>query len=127
MTIAGNRQLLQQLVAEGKLKPAPSVSPIVPPTAYPIPDLVPTLNPFLRGPMPASTLFDTDIARQFHHQAIPQTRILPLAAAANAQINATAQSIAQQVFTSSVTIGLSTGGITAHAQDLITDSTLSPH
>jgi len=96
MTIAGNRQLLQQLVAEGKLKPAPSVSPIVPPTAYPIPDLVPTLNPLLRSPMPASTLFDTDIARQFHHQAIPQQRILPLSAATSPL--AGAQAASQSIF-----------------------------
>src|SRR5260370_8666081 len=75
MTIAGNRQLLQQLVAEGKLIPVPSVPP---PILPPIPPAEPALNPFSRGPMPASTLFDTDIARQFHHQAIPQTRILPL-------------------------------------------------
>src|SRR5260370_5135150 len=96
MTIAGNRQLLQQLVAEGKLKPAPSVSPIVPPTAYPIRALVPTLNPLLRSPMPASTLFDTDIARQFHDQAIPQQRILPLSAATSPL--AGAQAASQSIF-----------------------------
>src|SRR5713101_5132633 len=98
-----NAELMARLVAEGKLIPVPSVPP---PILPPIPPAEPGLNLFLRSPMPASTLFDTDIARQFHHQAIPQTRILPLAAAANAQINATAQSIAQQVFTSSGPSGL---------------------
>src|SRR5260370_30314361 len=46
--------------------------------------------------MPASTLFDTDIARQFHHQAIPQQRILPLSAATSPL--AGAQVASQSIF-----------------------------
>src|SRR5260370_31657402 len=121
-----NAELRARRVASGAVKPAPLPMTLVPPTAYPVPDLAPTLNPLLRSPMPASTLFDTDIARQFHHQAIPQQRILPLAAAANAQINATAQSIAQQVFTSSGPSGLTSVGLTAPAEAIITNSPLSP-
>src|SRR5713101_7908684 len=95
-SIKENADLLARLVASGAVKPVPP--PV--PTAYPVPPAEPALNPFSRGPMPASAVRESDTARQFHHQAIPQTRIWPLPAAANAQINATAQSVAQQVVAS---------------------------
>src|SRR5260370_34640809 len=84
-----NAELMARLVAEGKLVRVPSVPP---PILPPIPPAEPALNPFSRGPMPASTLFDTDIARQFHHQAIPQTRILPLSDVTSARAGAQAAS-----------------------------------
>src|SRR6266481_9365385 len=122
-----NAELLARLVASGAVKPAPPVPMTpVPPTAYPIPDLAPAMNPLLRTPMPASSVRDADTVRQFHAQAVPQTRILPLSAAANSQINATAQSIAQQVFTSSGPSGLTSVGLTAPAEAIITNSPLSP-
>src|SRR5260370_40227931 len=80
---------MARLVASGAVKPAPPVPmTLVPPTAYPIPPAEPALNPFSRGPMPASTLLDTDIARQFHATAIPQSRILPLSDVASARAGA---------------------------------------
>src|SRR6266436_5998124 len=121
-SIKENAELLARLVASGAVKPAPPVSM----TPVPLPDLAPAMNPLLRTPMPASAIRDSDTVRQFHAQAIPQTRILPLAAAANSQINATAQSIAQQVFTSSGPSGLTTVGLTAPAEAIITNSPLSP-
>ncbi len=87
-TIAEGSEILKRAIESGAVKP---LAP-VPPTAYPIPDLAPAMNPLLRTPMPASSVRDADTVRQFHAQAIPQTRITPLSAAANSQINATAQS-----------------------------------
>src|SRR5260370_11622150 len=89
ISLKENAELMARLVAEGKLVRVPSVPPRILP---PIPPAEPALNPFSRGPMPASTLFDTDIARQFHHQAIPQTRILPLSDVTSARAGAQAAS-----------------------------------
>src|SRR6266478_5594656 len=122
-----NAELLARLVASGAVKPAPPVPMTpVPPTAYPIPDLAPAMNPLLRTPMPASSVRDADTVRQFHAQAVPQTRILPLSAAANSQINATAQSVAQQVITSSGPSGLTSVGLTAPAEIVVTGSPVTP-
>ena len=63
-----------------------------PPTAYPLPDLAPALNPLLRAPMPASAVRDADTVRQWHAQAIPQTRIWPPSATGNAVTGAQAAS-----------------------------------
>src|SRR5260370_42497601 len=89
MTIAGNRQLLQQLVAEGKLIPVPSVPP---PILPPIPPAEPGLNPLLRTPMPASAVRDSDTARQFHASGVPQSRILPLSEVTSSRAGAQAPS-----------------------------------
>src|SRR5258707_612078 len=87
-----NAELLARLVASGAVKPAPLVPMTLVPTAYPVPPAEPALNPFSRGPMPASAVRDSDTARQFHHQAIPQTRILPLSEAVSARTGALAAS-----------------------------------
>ncbi len=63
-----------------------------PPTAYPTPDLAPALNPLLRAPMPASAVRDADTVRQWHTQAIPQTRIWPPSATGNPVTGAQAAS-----------------------------------
>src|SRR6266446_7348601 len=88
-----NAELLARLVASGAVKPAPPVPMTpVPPTAYPIPDLAPAMNPLLRTPMPASSVRDADTVRQFHAQAVPQTRILPLSEVSSAKAGAQAAS-----------------------------------
>ncbi len=123
-SIKENAELLARLVASGAVKPAPPVSM----TPVPLPDLAPAMNPLLRTPMPASAVRDSDTVRQFHAQAIPQTRITPLSAAANSQINAAAQSVAQQVVaaTPAGPSGLTSVGLTAPAEAIITNSPLSP-
>src|SRR5258707_14311938 len=87
-----NAELLARLVASGAVKPAPLVPMTLVPTAYPVPPAGPALNPFSRGPMPASAVRDSDVARQFHHQAIPQTRILPLSEVTSSRAGAQAAS-----------------------------------
>ncbi|SRR6266446_2708161 len=89
-SIKENAELMARLVASGAVKPVPP-----PMTPVPLPDLAPTLNPLLRSPMPASAVRDSDTVRQFHAQAIPQQRILPLSEiqSARAGAQATSQSI----------------------------------
>src|SRR5258708_26814841 len=93
-TIAEGVEIWKRAVESGQLKLVP---PAAPPTSYPVPDLAPQLNPLLRTTMPASVLRDSDTTRQFYTNAIPQIRVLAPQAASNAQINATAQSIATTV------------------------------
>src|SRR5260370_14779513 len=81
-----------RLVASGAVKPGPPPGPPPPPTAYPIPPAEPALNPFSRGPMPASAVRHWDVARKFHRQAIAQTRILPLSEVTSSRAGAQAAS-----------------------------------
>src|SRR5229473_2340219 len=107
-----NGDLLQRLIAEGKLKPAPPAPPA--PTAYPIPPAEPGLNPLLRSPMPANWGLNTDTARQWHNPAIPQTRILPLPPTGNPVVGAQAQSqaIIQIAATPAAASGVTSVGLT---------------
>src|SRR5713226_1561386 len=88
-TIAEGKEILKRAIESGAVKP---LAP-VPPTAYPIPDLAPAMNPLLRTPMPASAVRDSDTVRQFHAQAIPQTRFSPVSEVIKAGAQAASQSI----------------------------------
>ena len=79
-----NAELLQKLKAANLLSavtPLLGSTPAAPtPTAPAYPN---EPNPRLRTPMPASTVFQPDVQRQFLNPAIPQTRIMPQTASAN--------------------------------------------
>lgn len=78
MSLAENQKRFAELVASGKIKPAP-----VTPTAYPSPDPEPGFNALSRGPLPPSMWTQPDATRQGHAPAIPQTRVLPTSLIAN--------------------------------------------
>jgi hypothetical protein len=114
-TIAQGSELLKRLISEGKIKPALPT----PPTSFPTPSVEPGLNPLLRGPVPAGSWNASDMTRQFHQSAVPQTRVLPISSIANPVVGA--QAASQAILIQSTTTSSTSTSSSGTDDDIISD------
>src|SRR6267142_4928278 len=78
-----------KLVSPSFLAAVGHMAGVMPPTP-------PSPNPFLRTTLPPQMTTEPDRLRQFYNPSVKQSRSMPLAAASNPNIGASAQSQAQQ-------------------------------
>ena len=87
------------------MRPVEATTVIAPASAPGVPTFPASPNPFLRSPLPTAQQLQPDTLRQFYQRGVSQNRIVPIPAAGQPTINATAQG-ASRIAVSNVSIGL---------------------